>query len=131
MLPLTGAQMRKYMAELEKSKNPNGYVSSSSGGVSLRKLKRKDSGRGEAGVIEVEDAEGEAERNMLVSVESPISKKARTGKGVRPIGGRPPAGKDVGGTSLNDEAMESFWHSQFDIRRYVVLGFLVFTSPNF
>jgi hypothetical protein len=59
MLPLTGAEMRKYIAELEKSKNPDGYVSSGSAGVSLRKLKRKEpSGKGEAGVIEVDDLEG-------------------------------------------------------------------------
>jgi hypothetical protein len=127
MMPLTGAEMKKYLAELEKSKNPDGYLSSSSAGVSLRKLKRKDSGKGEVDVIEVEDAEGKAKRNVVVAVESPASKKARTGKGGRSTGGRPLVDRDVGGTSLNDEAMEPFWHSQFDFRRYVVLGLLVDT----
>jgi hypothetical protein len=51
--------MRKYLAEVEKSKNPDGYVSSGSAGVSLRRLKRKEpSGKGDAGVIEVDDLEG-------------------------------------------------------------------------
>jgi hypothetical protein len=121
MLPLTGAEMKKYLAELEKSKNPNGYVSSSSAGVSLRRLKRKDSGKGDASVMEVEDVEGAGEGNVLVLAGSPASKKTRTSRGSRPSGGRPLAGKEIGGTSLNDEAMESFWHSEFDFRRYVVV----------
>jgi hypothetical protein len=117
-LPLTRAEMRKYIAELEKSKNLDGYVSSSSAGVSLRKLKRKEpSGKGEAGVIEVEDLEGAGGGHTLVSVESPSSKKSRSARGAKGVGGRPPSGKEVGGTSLNDEAMESFWHSEFDFRR--------------
>jgi hypothetical protein len=67
MLPLTGAEMRKYLADLERSKNHDGYVSSSAAGVSLRKLKRKESaGKGEAGVIEVEDSEGVGDGNALV-----------------------------------------------------------------
>jgi len=119
MLPLTGAEMRKYLAELERSKNPDGYVSSGSAGVSLRKLKRKEpSGKGDAGVIEVDDLEGAGGEHTLVSVESPSSsKKSRTVRGAKGAGGRPPTGKEVGGTSLNDEVMESFWHSEFDIRR--------------
>jgi hypothetical protein len=118
MLPLTGAEMRKYIAELEKSKNPDGYVSSSSAGVSLRKLKRKEpSGKGEAGVIEVEDLEGTGGGHTLVSVESPSSKKSRSVRGTKSVGGRPPLGKEVGGRSLNDEAIESFWHSEFEFRR--------------
>jgi hypothetical protein len=109
MLPLTGAEMRKYLAEVERNKNPDGYVSSSPAGVSLRKLKRKEpSGKGEAGVIEVDDLEGAGGAHNVVA------------KGV---GGRPPSGKEVGGTSLNDEVMESFWHSEFDIRRYVLFFF--------
>jgi hypothetical protein len=111
--------MRKYLAELEKSKNPDGYVSSGSTGVSLRRLKRKEpSGKGDAGVIEVDDLEGAGGEHTLVFVESPSSsKKSRTVRGAKGAGGRPPTGKEVGGTSLNDEVMESFWHSEFDIRR--------------
>jgi hypothetical protein len=119
MLPLTGAEMRKYLVEVEKNKNPDGYVSSSPAGVSLRKLKRKESsGKGEAGVIEVDDLESTGVAQNVVAVESPSSKKARTSRGAKGVGGRPPSGKEVGGTSLNDEVMESFWHSEFDIRRY-------------
>lgn len=55
--------------------------------------------------------------HTIVSVESPSSKKSRTARGAKGVGGRPPSGKEVGGTSLNDETMESFWHSEFDIRR--------------
>jgi hypothetical protein len=54
MMPLTGAEMKKYIAELEKSKNLDGYVSSNPAGVSLRKLKRKEAAKGDAVVIEVE-----------------------------------------------------------------------------
>ena len=119
MLPLTGAEMRKYLAEVEKNKNPDDYVSSSPAGVSLRKLKRKEpTGKGDAGVIEVEDLETAGGAPNVVAVESPSSKKARTSRSAKGVGGRPPSGKEVGGTSLNDEVMESFWHSEFDIRRY-------------
>jgi hypothetical protein len=121
MLPLTGAEMKKYLAELEKSKNPDGYVPSSSASVSLRRLKRKDSGKGDASVIEVEDVEGAGNGSAHILAGSPASKKTRTSRGSKPSDGRPPAGKEIGGTSLNDEAMESFWHSEFDFRRYVVV----------
>jgi hypothetical protein len=43
MLPLTGVEMKKYLVELEKNKNPDVYVSSNPADVSLRKLKRKES----------------------------------------------------------------------------------------
>lgn len=42
MLPLTGAERKKYLAELEKNKSPDGYLSSDPTGVQQRKLKRKD-----------------------------------------------------------------------------------------
>jgi hypothetical protein len=125
MLPLTGAEMKKYLAQLEQSKNPDGYVSSSPAGVSLRRLKRKDSGKGDSNVIEVDDLEGAGEGNAHTPAGSPSSKKARTSRGSKPGISRPPSGKETGGTSLNDEVMDSFWHSGFDIRRYIIIfGFL-------
>jgi hypothetical protein len=125
MLPLTGAEMRKYLAELERSKNPDGYVSSSPGGVSLRRLKRKESVKGDSGVIEVDDLENAGGGNAPTPAASPSSKKARTGRGSKPSSSRPPSGKEIGGTSLNDDVMDSFWHSGFDIRRYnTILVFL-------
>jgi hypothetical protein len=109
MLPLTGAEMRKYLAKLEKSKNPEGYVSNNPAGVSLRKLKRKETAsKGDARVIEVDVLEGVGDANDLVRADSPLPKKARTGKGPKTGGSRPTASTEVGGTSLNDEAMESF-----------------------
>jgi hypothetical protein len=127
MLPLTGTEMRKYLAELEKSKNPEGYVSSNPAGVSLRKLKRKEAAsKGDAGVIEVEDAEGAGDGNALVRADSRLPKKARTGKGAKTGGSRPAASTEVGGTSLNDEAMESFWHLEFNFRRYVMTFFVFY-----
>jgi hypothetical protein len=122
MLPLTDAEMKKYLAELEKSKNPDGYVSSSAGGVSLRRLKRKDSGKGDTNVIEVEDMEGVGQAQ--VSAGSPASKKTRTSRGTKPISSRPPSGKKAGASSLNDEVVDSFWHSEFDIHRYAVVFWL-------
>jgi hypothetical protein len=89
MLPLTGAEMRKYLADLERSKNPDGYVSSSPGGVSLRRLKRKESVKGDAGVIEVEDLENAGGGNASAQAASPSSKKARTGRGSKPSSSRP------------------------------------------
>jgi hypothetical protein len=92
MLPLTGAEMRKYLTELEKSKNPEGYVSSNPVWVSLRKLKRKEAAtKGDAGVIEVEDSEGAGDGNALVQADSPLPKKARTGKGAKTGGSHPVA----------------------------------------
>jgi hypothetical protein len=123
MLPLTGAEMRKYVAELEKSKNPEGYVASDPAGLSLRKLKRKESGsKRDAGIIEVDDAEGAGDANALVLADSPVTKKSRTGKGSK-VGGRPSTSTEIGGTSLNDEAVESFWHSEFNFRRYASISF--------
>jgi hypothetical protein len=118
MLPLTGAEMKKYLAELERSKNPDGYVSSSPAGVSLRRLKRKECVKGDSGVVEVEDLENVGGGNASTQAASPSSKKARTGRGSKPSSSRPPSGKEIGGTSLNDDVMDSFWHSGFDIRRY-------------
>jgi hypothetical protein len=125
MLPLTGAEMRKYLAELEKSKNPEGYVPSNPAGVLLRKLKRKKAAsKGDGGVIEVDDVEGAGDANALVPADSPITKKSRTSKGTK-AGGCPSASTEVGGTSLNDEAMESFWHSEFNFRRYASIFFFL------
>jgi hypothetical protein len=120
MLPLTGAEMKKYLAEFEQSKNPEGYVSSSPAGVSLRRLKRKESGKGDSNVIEVDDLEGAGGGNAHTAAASPSSKKARTTRGSKPGSSRPPSGKETGGTSLNDEVMYSFWHSGFDVRRYIL-----------
>jgi hypothetical protein len=125
MLPLTGAEMRKYLAELEKNKNPDGYAASNPTSVSLRKLKRKEpAAKGDVGetIVEIDDHEGASGENALVQTDSPVPKKSRTGKGAKAIGDRPSASTDIGGTSLNDEAMKSFWHSEFDFRRYVVLN---------
>jgi hypothetical protein len=122
MLPLTGAEMRKYLAELERSKNPDGYVSSGAGGVSLRRLKRKESGKGDTNVIEVEDVEGVGQAQ--VSAVSPASKKTRTSRGTKPSSSRPPSGKEAGASSLNDEVVDSFWHSEFDIHRYAIVFWL-------
>jgi hypothetical protein len=118
MLPLTGAEMKKYLAELDRNKNPDGYVSSSPAGVSLRRLKRKECVKGDSGVVEVEDLENVGGGNASTQAASPSSKKARTGRGSKPSSSRPPSGKEIGGTSLNDDVMDSFWHSGFDIRRY-------------
>jgi len=41
MLPLTGAECKKYLAELEKNSNLEGYVSIDPAGLKLRKLRRK------------------------------------------------------------------------------------------
>jgi hypothetical protein len=118
MLPLTGAKMRKYLAELEANKNPEGYVTSDPAGMSLRKLKRKEaSTKGDAGGTETDEPEVAAGGNAVVHLDSPSSKKARTSKGARSGGSRPSARVNIGGTSLNDQAMESFWHSEFDFRR--------------
>jgi hypothetical protein len=127
MMPLTGAEMKKYLAELEQSKNPDGYVSSSPAGVSLRRLKRKESGKCDLNVIEVDDLEGAGGGNANTSAASPASKKARTSWGSKPGSSRPPSGKETSGSSLNDEVMDSFWHSGFDVRRYIIypLAFLV------
>jgi hypothetical protein len=118
MLPLTGAEMRKYLAELEASKNPEGYVTSDPAGMSLRKLKRKEaSSKGDAGGTEADEPELAADGNAVIHLDSPSSKRARTGKGARSGGSRSSARANVVGTSLNDLAMESFWHSEFDFRR--------------
>jgi hypothetical protein len=89
MLPLTGAEMKKYLADLDRSKNPDGYVSSSPAGVSLRRLKRKETGKGDSGVIEVDDLEAVGGGNAPTSAASPSSKKARTGRGSKPSSSRP------------------------------------------
>jgi hypothetical protein len=123
MLPLTGAEMKKYLAELEKAKNPDGYVSSNLAGVSLQKLKRKESAKDDVAVIEVEGSEGSSDGNAFTQADSPVPKKSRTAKGTKAGGSRPTAEREVGGTSLNDEAMESFWHSEFDFRRYALFPY--------
>jgi hypothetical protein len=43
-------------------------------------------------------------------------------KGGKAGGSRPMTSKGVGGDSLNDEAMESLWHSEFDFRRYALMS---------
>jgi hypothetical protein len=86
-------------------------------------LKRKEAAsKGDAGVIEVDDSECAGDVNALVQADSPVTKKSRTGKGTKASGIRPSASTAVGGTSLNDEAMESFWHSEFNFRRYVSMS---------
>jgi hypothetical protein len=125
MLPLTRAEMKKYLAELEKNKNPDGYVSSNHAGMSLRKLKRKESAKDDVVVIEVEGSEGGSDGNALARADYPVPKKSRSSIGAKLGGSRPTAFREVGGTSLNDEAMESFWHSEFDFRRYAFLPYTI------
>lgn len=69
MLPLTGAQSKKYLEEVEKNKNLDGYVSSDPVGLKLRKLKRKEppaKNDTRAGEMEVEDLEGAGDAAAFV-----------------------------------------------------------------
>lgn len=126
-MPLTRAERRKYLAELEKNKNLDGYVSSDLAGLKLRRLKRKElvaKSDVETGDVEVENLEVVGDGVASAPPDSPQPKKLRTGKSVDTRRPRPSASGGaknivVSGTSLNVQVTESFWHSQFDFRKYV------------
>jgi hypothetical protein len=124
MLPLTGSERKKYLAELEKSKNLDGYMSSDPAGLKLRKLKRKEPAAksgAETCEVEIKDLDGTGDEVAFVLADSPQPKKMKTGKAVDSERDRS-ASRDVGGTSLNVEATKSFWHSEFDFRKYVLVS---------
>jgi len=120
------------LADLEKNKNLDGYASSDPAGLKLRKVIRKEpatkSGAG-TGEVEIEDLEIAGDGGASALLDSPKPKRAKTGNGVDlETNMKPkltlPASSDVGGTSLNVEATKSFWHSEFDFRRYIFASFV-------
>jgi len=112
MLPLTGAERKKYLAELEKKKNSDGYVSSDQAGVQQRKLERKDlaaKNDTDVGEVEMENLETAGDGATPSQASSPPPKKTKIGKGVDTGRVHLPAssgGADIvmGDTSLNAQA---------------------------
>jgi len=85
VLPLTGAERKKYLVELEKKKNSDGYVLSDPAGAQQRKLKRKDLATKndiETGEVEMENLETARGGATASQDGSPQPKKVKTGKGV-------------------------------------------------
>lgn len=130
MLPLSGAERRKYLADMKAKKVVEGYAASDPTGVLQRKVKRKyviakvdTCARGSS--MDMDNVETAADDVLVEQSNSPIPKKMKIGKGGDPRRTLPANGRgedDVGGvtrtSSLNAQVEESFWHADFDFRMY-------------
>lgn len=115
MLPLTGAQRRKYLAEAEKNKSLDGYVSSDPAGLKLRKLKRKEPASTTDDGMDVVES-GEGNRETAAGGGTPRPKKGKASKAARLERNLFAGGSDAG-DSTSAAVVDSFWHSSFDFRK--------------
>lgn len=127
-MSLTGAESRKYLADLEVKKTTDGNAANDPAGVVQRKLKRKDiNAKPDIGVgdttMDIDNVDAAGDVVTTPQADSPQPKKMKTGKGADTGGKRPTSvrgGKDTraSSTALNAQVLESFWNSDFDFRRY-------------
>jgi len=111
MLPLTGAERRKYLADLEAKKTVERNAASDPAGVVQRKLKRKDvNTKSDAGVgdteLDINNVDAACDSVTTLQADSPQPKKLKTGKGAdkgrtRSTTTRGRKDVAVGGTSSN------------------------------
>jgi hypothetical protein len=129
MMPLTPAERKKYLVELKAKKAVDGYATSDPAGVMRRKTKRKDIpsreeiAPGQAS-MNVDQTEVAGDGDGVETVESPKRKKGKTGKSdtrrlhLMGVDANDKNDKTVATTSLNEKVTGSFWHKDFDFRRY-------------
>lgn len=118
------------MADLKAKKAAKGYTTSDPSGVLLRKIKRKDvTVKSDVGVrsseMEIDNVEVAVDGGLVEQSESPKHKRARTGKGGNTVRALVKGEKNVGNVggivgnaSLNAQVGDSFWHVDFDFRKY-------------
>jgi len=137
MLSLTSAKHRKYLADLE-AKKAEGCVASDPAGVKQRKLKRKDvTAKTDAGVggtaMNICNVDVVGDGVAASQADSPHPKKMKTGKGVD-VGQtcssneRDGNAAGTGSVPLSTQVTESFWHNDFDFRRYETFVLNVYLS---
>lgn len=117
---MTPSERNKYLAEVKVRKEAEGYATSDPAGVTHRKAKRKDIiSKDDAVTVQVdtelENVEQVVDRTGAEIVDSPKRKKGRTGKRNN-VGDK--SVHTAATTSSNDKVGESFWHKEFNFRRY-------------
>lgn len=117
------------MADLKAKKAAKRYAPNNPSGVLLRKVKRKDvASKVDVMVgcseMDIDNMETAGDGILAEQADSPRHKKMRTRKGdskrtfVSSEKDDDYAGEVAGTTSLNVQVADSFWHKDFDFRRY-------------
>jgi hypothetical protein len=123
MMPLSGVERKKYLADLNAKKAAEGYSASDPADVLHRKLKGKDAASKAnmmVGSSKMDvDTEATGDGVLDDQVDSQKLKKMRIGKGEskKVLVTSEKDDDNVETTSLNAPMEESFWHSDFNSRR--------------